>query len=321
MTIFEWCKIAQDEYESEFSDNHNYRNWLATIDQSLIDKETLQFIDLILENKIEKPSGSSLGLSSSKWLYLIIKSAISDNKDIRLSGPEIDCEFDGLLFANVTLDRYPLPFRSDDPNPLRPTNVKDNAKNKGGRRPGGTEKERMVWLTPAKDLLKKIEATDLRSRVSYAARLLGLDRGGHKCRIDFFKVLDGKLHRPNLFSDVDTIRWGCVPNTEMKGFGSTLDAVEGHSSLPEAIAKLNQLENVDLKNDTDWEKESWFSSLQSEDFCGIVTQLDCPDQSKPNDITKRFRENADTAIKHACHNINKCPTDCKEGACSAVHIV
>lgn len=317
MSLFEWCKLAYEDYHIPFSLNHNFPNWISTVNQKAVDSKFLVEIGRSIRNQLPVYESTIGDKNSTDLLDLSIADALASGIDVRLSGPEVS-DFGGdEIFANITLERYPIPYRSDDESPTLPTSLKPLRRTKGGRRPGGAKGgTRIVWLTPAEHLLRRLEAEPTSKRVSTAARLLGLDRAGQKCRLDFYRIGSaGTLRRPNIFSDVDPIRWACVRNNRYFGFGSTLDAATGLASLPEAIAKDIDLEGVAPDTLEGWHSESWFSSLRSEGFCGEVEVGDCPDLSSESDRARTFRRNADSEIRKDKPQAADCIIDCKDGNC------
>lgn len=315
MSLFEWCKLAHAEYKKSFPQNHNFINWLTTINQRIVDNPALVTMEKSISAKLVDHKLAPEDKNSSNILYHAIAEADDSGVDVRRSGPKIPKERQAKyrIFANVTLEKYSIPYRSNDNDPTARTSTKTIAKTKGGKRPGGSEKARIVWLTPAEDLLKKIGGHPVEKRISYAARLLGLDRAGAKCRLDFYSLRNAEgLFRPNIFTDVDPIRWACTSHEGDSYFGCTLDAVDGTKSLPEAVALSSDLEGVNPDSVTAWSNETWFVSLKYVGFKGEVSNADCPDLKAPSKLSREFRQKAAQVIEKSKTVPVKCVIDCKD---------
>ncbi|NRA87711.1 MAG: hypothetical protein HRU28_10020, partial [Rhizobiales bacterium] len=255
MSLYNWCKIAQNEFEQHFPENHNYINWLNTISQKLVDSTNLTNFEIAV-SKLHKDKPI---INSSKLLYRAVTNIIKDSGiKIRTSGPKIKLP-NTLILANITRTKYLISNRANDDTPSIRNKI--NKKPKGGFRPGGNNSTRIVWLTPAEKLLKKMTLVPENLKISFGCQLLGLDNANQECKIIFYKVkVNGSIYRPNIFTLGDSIRWACTPFDGHPEFGTALNGLSGKASLPEAITTEDNLDEIKPEFINDWLNEDWFTS-------------------------------------------------------------
>lgn len=300
MSLYEWCHLAKNEASTDFVPNNNYLNWLLSYRQKLLRPGTIskivpEFIEKYHEYKLIEGRKDS-----SNLLDMVI---YSFKHEVRRSGPLVDVD-ENTFFISITDSAYPIPS----------TSGASARKSKPAHRPG--DESRHIWITPAENLLTSISDVEAHLRVSKAARLLGLNKAGKNCRMDFYKRKpNGIIYRPNIFSGVDNLRWAGLESREHETFGCTLDSSSGEPSISEAVTTFDQLTPVDPRKIDTWHSYNWFTDLLPLGFTGDVFNDDNPDLESVCSISKEFRLNSIRELNRVLDNSHNDNFRCLNGKC------